>query len=93
MGLFDKLKDVNQMRKQAKQIELVLGKETVTGKSAGEKIKITIDGNQQILSVEVSPDIAGDRAEVARNIRAALEDLFAKHKKLLQAKFGGVMKA
>lgn len=93
MGIFDKLKDANEMRKQAKQIELVLGKEIVTGKSAGEKIKITIDGNQKVLSVEVSPEVAGDKSEVARHIRAALEDLFAKHKRLLQSKFGAVMKA
>lgn len=93
MGIFDKIKDINSMRKQAKQIELALVNETVTGKSGGDRIKITIDGNQKVLSVEVSSDIAGDKAEIARNIRAALEDLFAKHKKLLQAKFGGVLKA
>ena len=31
MGIFDKLKDVNEMRKQAKQLELALAKETITG--------------------------------------------------------------
>ena len=91
MGLFDKLKDVNEMRKQAKQIELMLAGEQVTGKSPGEKIKITIDGNQKVLSVEVSDVIVGDRGEIARNIREALEDLNSKHKKMLQSKFGGMM--
>lgn len=91
MGIFDKLKDVNEMRKQAKQIELVLGSEEVIGKSAGDKIKITIDGNQKVKSVEVSPDIVGDKAEIARHIRTALEDLNNKHKKLLQQKFGNMM--
>lgn len=91
MGLFDKLKDVNEMRKQAKQIELALAAEEVTGKSSGEKIKITIDGNQNVKSVEVSPDIAGDKSEIARHIRTALEDLTSKHKKLLQQKFGSMM--
>jgi DNA-binding protein YbaB len=91
MGLFDKLKDVNEMRKQAKQIELLLGAEQVTGSSSGSKIKITMDGNQKILSVEVDASVAGDKAEVARHIRAALEDLFSKHKKMLQGKFGKMM--
>lgn len=91
MGLFDKLKDVNEMRKQAKQIELMLANEQVTGKSPGEKIKITIDGNQKVLSVEVSDSIVGDRGEIARNIREALEDLNNKHKKMLQSKFGSMM--
>lgn len=91
MGIFDKLKDVNEMRKQAKQIEAVLAQETVTGQSNGEKIKITIDGNQNVKSVEVDESIVGDRSEIARNIRTALEDLNKKHKKMLQAKFGNML--
>ncbi len=91
MGIFDKIKDVNEMRKQAKQIEALLGAETVTGASSGGKIRITVDGNQKVLSVEVAPEVAGDKAEVARHIRAALEDLNSKHKKMLQSKFGSMM--
>lgn len=91
MGLFDKLKDVNEMRKQAKQIELALSAEEITGKSSGEKIVIIMDGNQNVKSVQVSDAIVGDRGDIARNIREALEDLNKKHKKMLQSKFGSMM--
>jgi DNA-binding YbaB/EbfC family protein len=91
MGLFDKIKDISEMRKQAKQIEAQLAKESVTGQSGGGKIKITIDGNNNVLSVEVSPEIVGDKSEVARHIRSALEDMFKQHKKMLQSKFGSIM--
>ncbi len=91
MGIFDKLKDINEMRKQAKQMELLMAQETVTGSSSGGKIKIIIDGNQNVKSVEVAPDIAGDKSEVARHIRSALEDMFKQHKKMLQSKFGHMM--
>jgi len=91
MGIFDKLKDVNEMRKQAKQIELLLGQEIITGTSGGDKIKISMDGNQNIKSVEVDASIAGDKSEIARHIRSALEDLFKKQKKMLQSKFGSMM--
>lgn len=91
MGLWDKLKDVNEMRKQAKQMEAMLAKLTVTGKSGGEKIKLVMDGNQNIMSVEVSPEIVGDKGEIARHIRAAMEDLFKQHKKMLQSQFGSMM--
>ena len=91
MCIFDKIKDINEMRKQAKQIEMTLATVSVSGSSSGSKIKITMDGNQKIQSVEVSPDIAGDKAEIARHIRSALEDLFKQHKKILQSKFGGMM--
>ncbi len=89
MGLLDKLKDVNEMRKQAKQIELMLGQELISGSSG--KITITMDGNQNIKSVEVDASVAGDKSEVARHIRAALEDLFKRQKKMLQSKFGSMM--
>jgi DNA-binding protein YbaB len=91
MGIFDKLKDVNEMRKQAKQIEIMLAQEEVVGKSSGSKIEITIDGNQNVKSVKVDDSIVGDRGEIARNIRDAIEDLNKKHKKMLQSKFGSLM--
>ncbi len=91
MGFLDKLKDVNEMRKQAKHMEGLLAAVTVTGHSGGEKIKITIDGNQNIKSVEVSADIVGDKSEIARHVRAVLEDLFKQHKKMLQSKFGSML--
>lgn len=91
MGMFDKLKDLNEMRKQAKAMEQLLAVETVTGSSSGGKIKITIDGNQNIKSVEVAPEVAGDKSEVARHIRSALEDLFKQHRKMLQGKFGNML--
>ncbi len=91
MGIMDKLKDINEMRKQAKHMESLLATETVTGSSSGGKIKITIDGNQNVKSVEVAPEIAGDKSEVARHIRSALEDLFKHHRKMLQSKFGNML--
>lgn len=91
MGIFDKLKDVNEMRKQAKQIESLLATEIVTGQSSGGKIKITVDGNQNIKSVEVDESVVGDKSEVARHIRSALDDLNNKHKKMLQSKFGNML--
>ncbi len=91
MGFMDKLKDINEMRKQAKAMEALLATETVSGKSSGGKIILTIDGNQNIKSVEVAAEIVGDKAEIGRHIRAALEDLFKQHKKMLQSKFGSMM--
>ena len=87
----DKLKDINEMRKQAKQMETMLATEIVTGKSNGGKIVLVTDGNQNIKSVEVSADIVGDKGEIARNIRSAMEDLFKQHKKMLQSKFGSML--
>ncbi|MBL8030588.1 MAG: YbaB/EbfC family nucleoid-associated protein [Candidatus Doudnabacteria bacterium] len=91
MGLFDKLKDINEMRKQASQMQAMLAQQTVTGESGGGKVKITIDGNMDVKSVEVAPEVAGDKSEVARHVRSALEDTFKQHKKMLQKNFSGML--
>ena len=91
MGIFDKLKDVNQMRQQAKQMELLLSIEVVSVSSSGGGIVIVMDGNQKVKSVQVDPSVAGDKSEVARHIRQALDDVMNKHKKMLQKKFGSML--
>ena len=91
MGFFDKLKDLNEMRKQAKQMEAILAAETVTGASSGSKIQLIIDGNQQVKSVEIDDSIVGDKSELGRHMRQAMDDMFTKHKKMLQTKFGGLL--
>lgn len=91
MGIIDKLKDINEMRKQAKHMEGLLATETVSGKSSGSKIILTIDGNQNVKSVEINESIVGDKSEIGRHIRSALEDLFKQHKKMLQSKFGNML--
>ena len=61
MGFLDKLKDINQMRKQAKAMEGQLAGETVSGKSSGGKIVLTIDGNQNVVaSCTTASNWAGD---------------------------------
>lgn len=91
MGMFDKLKDLNEMRKQAKQMQMMLAQEEVEGKSSGNKIVIITDGNQEVKSVVVDDSIVGDRGEIARNIREALDNLSKNHKKMLQKRFGNMM--
>lgn len=89
--MFDKMKDLNEMRKQAKQMQLMLAQEEVEGKSSGGKIVIVIDGNQEPKNVIVDDSIVGDRGAIARSIKEALTDVNKKHKKMLQKKFGGMM--
>ncbi|MEK7618158.1 MAG: YbaB/EbfC family nucleoid-associated protein [Patescibacteria group bacterium] len=88
MGIFDKIKDINQMRKEAKVIQGQMAQVLIDGSSGGGKIKLVMDGNFEVKSVEVDASIAGDKSEVARHVRAALEDLFKNYKKQMQKKFG-----
>lgn len=91
MGIFDKLKDINEMRKEAKVIQGQMAQIIIDGSSSGGKIKLSMDGNFEVKSVEVSPEVAGDKSEVARHIRSAMEDLFKNYKKAMQKRFGNTM--
>ncbi len=91
MGFFDQMKDVNQMRQQAKQMQLMLANEEVMGQSKDAFIRIVIDGNQNVKSVEVIDDVVGDRKKIAQDIREALNDVNENYKKLMASKFGSMM--
>lgn len=91
MGIFDQLKDLNSMRQQAKQMQIQLAQEQIMGQSKDALIRIIIDGNQEVKSVEVMDGVAGDRKKIAQDIREALTDLNEKYKKLISSKFGGML--
>lgn len=91
MGIFDQIKDINKMRQQAKQMQLLLAQETIMGQSKDACIRITMDGNQEIKSVEVTDAVVGDRKKIAQDIREALSDINDNYRKLMQKKFGNIL--
>lgn len=91
MGFFDQLKDLNSMRQQAKQMQMQLAKETIMGQSKDAMIRIVMDGNQDLQSVEVLDGVVGDRKKIAQDIREALTDLNSNYKKIIAGKFGNMM--
>ena len=59
MGLMDKAKQVgqlNDMRKQAQQMQKALESEVLEHTYAGGSIKIVIRGDQKIQSIHIDPD-------------------------------------
>ena len=88
MGFLDQLKDMNQMRQQAKQMQLMLANEEIVGQSKDALIRIIVDGNQAVKSIEVLDEVVGDRKKIAQDIREALTDLNDNYKKLMSTKFG-----
>lgn len=91
MGFLDQLKDLNQMRQQAKQMQVLLSGEQVEGKSKDGLIHLIMDGNQEIKSVEVQDAIVGDRKKIAQDIREAMHDLNENYKKMMAKKFGHML--
>lgn len=57
--MFEKLKYMKDLRSQAKQMQNVLAGETAEGRAAWGKVKIVMNGNQEVLSVTIDPELTG----------------------------------
>ncbi len=72
--MFDSLKNLNQLRQQAKKLKEELGKEILIGTAEGGKIQITMDGNQEIKAVRIEPDLLNPSNEekIEKGIKEAI---------------------
>ncbi len=54
--MFSKLKQIKELRDQAKRLQDELGQETVNG-DWHHKINMVMDGNQKIVSIDIEPEL------------------------------------
>lgn len=77
--MFSKLKQIKELRDQAKNLQNELAQETVSG-DWHNKINLVMDGNQKILSLEIEPELLNlDRKEeLERGLRECFNDTVKK---------------
>jgi len=84
--MFGNIKDLVQMQSRAKEIQKRLSEETVTAEKNG--IKITMNGNQEVLSVEITSELNKENLE--SNLRDAFNDAVKKVQMLMAKEMMGV---
>lgn len=90
MNPFDLLKNAKSMQEQFSKIQAELAGVRVTGASGGGIVKVTINGQFDLLSVELDP-IAVDRRDIPMLqdlIVAAHADASMKAKEMLKERLG-----
>jgi len=55
--MFEKLKYLKDLRRQTKRIQETLAEETAEGSAAWGKVKIVMNGNQEVLSISIDPEL------------------------------------
>ena len=66
--MFTKLKQLKDMRSQAKNLQNTLSQESVTVDSAGGKVVLTMDGNLQMTGLAIDNELlAPDKKEKLQN--------------------------
>jgi DNA-binding YbaB/EbfC family protein len=72
--MFNKLKQVKELRDKAKQLQGMLAEEKVEGSAGWGKVKIKMDGNQQVLNVEIDPELLTDPKKLQEILKDAFND-------------------
>ena len=87
---FDILKNANSLQEQMGRMQEELASLFVTGSSGGGIVKISVNGQFEMLSVEIDP-IAVDPRDVVMLqdlIRAAYSDAFSKIREEIRSRLG-----
>jgi len=83
--MFNKLKQFKDLRDQAKQMKDALSAQTAQGSAEWNKVKITMNGNQEVLNVEIDSELlAADKKEKLQGaIKEATNDAVKKIQKIM----------
>lgn len=84
--MFNKLKQFKDLRDKAKTIQSVLAEEHAEGTAGWGKVKVVINGNQQVISVTIDPSLLHDKEKLEELIRDATNDAMQKIQKLMSTK-------
>ena len=72
--MFSQIKAIKNLRDQAKQMQSMLDSVFAEGSAAWGKVKVKINGNQQIISVEIDDALLSDKQKLQDAIRDAVND-------------------
>ncbi|PIY96335.1 MAG: nucleoid-associated protein, YbaB/EbfC family [Candidatus Kerfeldbacteria bacterium CG_4_10_14_0_8_um_filter_42_10] len=89
--MFDKLKQIKDLRDQAKQLQNQLGQETVSSSTEGGKINLVMDGNQQVIALEINPELLKLESKeiLEKGLKEAYNDAIKKVQRIIAQKIQG----
>ncbi len=86
--MFSKLKQIKDIRQQAKTIQNTLSQERVEATAAWGKIKMVMNGNQEIENISIDPELLDPQKkdEVEKAIKEVVQDGIKKVQKIMSSK-------
>jgi DNA-binding protein YbaB len=63
--MFNKIKQIKDLRSQAKTMQAALAQIMVVGKALGGDIMVTLDGNQKVQGIKISDGVEREKLEKA----------------------------
>ncbi len=86
--MFNKLKQFKDLRDKAKELQDVLGKESITTTAAGSAISLTMNGNLDITDLTIDDSLMAPdkKAKLAEGIKDAHKDALKKMQRTMALK-------
>ncbi len=84
--MFNKLKNFKQLRDQAKQMQSMLAQETAEGTGAWGKVKVIMNGNQEVLSIDIDQELLNNKEKTQDAVKEAFNDAIKKIQKTMALK-------
>ena len=97
--MFDKLKDMGNMLKKAKEmksqmatIQNELKKLSFIGYGLNKKIEVTVNGEMEIIEIKIDPEVInpGKPKDLEKGIKEAVNDAMKKSKSEAASKFSSI---
>lgn len=90
--MFQKLKQFKDMREQAKSIHSKLAEEKVEGSAGFGKVKVIMNGAQEVLSVSMDESLftASERTRTEGLVKEAINDAIKKGHRIMAEKMKGM---
>jgi DNA-binding protein YbaB len=88
--MFDQLKDLYNLRKQAQELQSQLAGQRFTGSSKDSTIQIVMDGNHNLLDVIILPNAQMTPQNIKNGVLEAFNDAQNRLKSVLLDKFKGM---
>ncbi|MBI4133341.1 YbaB/EbfC family nucleoid-associated protein [Candidatus Uhrbacteria bacterium] len=86
--MFNKLKQIKDMRAKAKRMQAALKDENVEGQAAWGKVKVKMSGNQEVLEVIIDPEFLKneDKKKLEDAVKEATNDAIKKVQRVMVTK-------
>lgn len=84
--MFNKLKQVKDLRVKAKELQSKLGEERVEGSAGLGRVRISMNGNHEVTSVSIDDAALADKARLEESVKDAANDASKKLQRVLASK-------
>lgn len=84
--MFEKIKQIQDLRHQANQIKKALADESIEGLGGWGKVKVIMDGNQEVKKVTIEPELLATPEKLEAALAEAINDAIKKGQKVMAQK-------